>query len=334
MFRIALDAMGTDRAPRSEIAGVALALSELPPDFTLTLVGPRAVIEEELLAYPDLDRSRISFAEAAEVIGMDEQPLQAIRKKRHSSIVVGLQLHAAGEADAFISAGNTGALLAGSTVILGLHEGVDRATVGTLLPTLGGRLLFLDSGANLECSARELVNFALLGCIYMKLIHGRESPKVGLLNVGEEEGKGTAIEREAFAALHRDSRLNFIGNIEGRDIAVPHPVHGSIDVVVTDGFVGNVVLKFYESMGTVVHRLMAEANPALLTAPELEPMRRFLDYSEQGGAPLLGVRGHPIICHGSSTPMAIRNAIRLAIVSAENDLSDNTNRMLSSLSKW
>ncbi len=323
MIRVALDAMGTDTAPASELAGAALAFRELPPDFTLTLIGPVDQLTPLLEQYPDIDRSRLTLVEAPDVIGMDEKPLQAVRRKPESSIVVGLQQHRAGLVDAFVSAGNTGAMLAASTLFLGLHTGVERATVAALLPAINGPVLLLDSGATLDSTARELVNFARLGALYMADVHHRTNPKVGLLNVGEEPEKGTDVHREALVTLQATPRLNFVGNIEGRDIAVPHPIHGTIDVVVCDGFVGNVVLKFYESMGGLLTLLLKQESPALLTHPDLRPLMRFLDYSHAGGAPLLGVRGVPIVCHGSSNPNAIRNAIRTAIETVRSGLNDH-----------
>lgn len=323
MIRVALDAMGGDHAPDTEVAGAALALREFAADVTVMLVGRPDAIEAELAKHPDIDRSRVEIIPAEEVIGMAEKPLHAVRKKPNSSLVVGLALHRDGKADAFVSAGNTGAILAGSTILLGLHDGVDRATVASAFPAPEGFVLVLDSGANVDCTARELVNFAFLGCVYMRDVIGRPSPKIGLLNVGEEDEKGTAVVREAHQALLKHPLLNYVGNIEGRDIVVPHPVHGPLDVVVCDGFVGNVVLKFYESMGRVVVGLLDRQNPELVKAPDLQPLLRFLDYAEYGGAPLLGVRGVPIICHGSSTPAAIKNAIRLAVESVRGGLSDH-----------
>lgn len=321
MIRVVLDAMGGDHAPAAEVDGAALALRELPPEVSLVLVGLPEVIESHLGRHPDLDRARIEIIEAREVITMDDKPLQAVRQKRRSSLVVGLTLHKEGHAQAFVSAGNTGAILAASTVLLGLHDGVDRATVASLLPTAAGPVLLLDAGANLECSARELVCFAHLGTVYMRDLVGVAAPVVGLLNVGEEEEKGTAVVREAHQLLSADTRLNYVGNIEGRDVVVPHPRHGHIDVVVADGFVGNVVLKFYESMGRLVDGLIRRDAPELLTAPAMKPLMRFLDYGEYGGAPLLGVKGVPIICHGSSSALAIKNAIRKAVESAQAGLS-------------
>ncbi|MES2123126.1 MAG: phosphate acyltransferase, partial [Gemmatimonadota bacterium] len=201
--------------------------------------------------------------------------------------------------------------------------GVDRATVASLFPAAEGPVLVLDAGANVDCSVKELVNFAYLGSIYMRDVIGRENPKVGLLNVGEEDEKGNALVRETHRVLQGHPRLNYVGNIEGRDIAVPHPRHGRIDVVVCDGFVGNIVLKFYESMGRLVASLLHRESPGLLESDAMKPLMRFLDYSQYGGGPLLGVRGVPIICHGSSTANAIKNAIKKAVESVRGELSEH-----------
>jgi glycerol-3-phosphate acyltransferase PlsX len=323
VIRVALDAMGGDGAPAAEVDGAALALRELPAEFRLILVGRPEAIEAELDRHPDLDRDRLDVVAASEVVAMTDKPLQAVRQKRDSSLVVGLGLHRDGKADAFVSAGNTGATLAASTLFLGLHDGVDRATVASLFPTATGPVLVLDAGANVDCSARELVNFAHLGSVYMRDVHDRAAPKVGLLNVGEEDEKGAAVVREAHQLLGQDPLLNYVGNIEGRDIVVPHPRHGQIDVVVTDGFTGNVVLKFYESMGKLMHQLLERESPDLLGSPAMRPLMRFLDYGEYGGAPLLGVRGVSVICHGSSTALAFKNAIRKAVESVRGGLDQH-----------
>ncbi len=201
MIRVALDAMGGDSAPRTEVAGVVDALAELPDGFLIQLVGRCGAIEAELARHPGVDRGRLELHEAADVIGMSEKPLQAVRKKPKSSLVVGLGLQRDGRSDAFISAGNTGAMLAGSTMLLGLHDGVERATVATLFPTGTEPVLVLDGGANLDCSPRELLGFAYLGTVYMRDLMGRPDPVVGLLNVGEEEEKGTAVVRQAHQLL-------------------------------------------------------------------------------------------------------------------------------------
>jgi phosphate acyltransferase len=321
VIRVAVDAMGGDTAPQAEIAGVVQALTALPGRFIVQLVGRSEVIKAELAKYPDVDHSRLEIHEAAEVIGMAEKPLAAVRKKPKSSIVVGLGLQKAGQSDAFVSAGNTGAILAASTILLGLHDGVERATVATLFPTSNQPVLVLDGGANVDCSARELVGFAYLGTVYMRDVLQRPSPTVGLLNVGEEEEKGNAITREAHNLLKQSPRLHYIGNIEGRDIVAGHHKYGVVDVVVCDGFVGNVVLKFYESVGRLFVGLVKQLVPDLLQRAELRELFRILDYSEYGGAPLLGVKGVSIICHGASPANAYKNAVRVAVQSVEADLS-------------
>jgi glycerol-3-phosphate acyltransferase PlsX len=323
VIRVALDAMGGDSAPRNEIAGAVEALAELPDGWRIQLVGRPGAIEEELARLAGVDRSRVEIHEAATVIGMSEKPLQAIRKKPNSSMVVGLALHRDGQSDAFISAGNTGAMLAGSTMLLGLHDGVERATVATLFPTGSDPVLVLDGGANLDCSPRELLGFAYLGTIYMRDIMGRSKPVVGLLNVGEEEEKGTAVVREAHKLLKQAPRLNYAGNIEGRDILPGPQQRIPVDVVVCDGFVGNIVLKFYESSARVFVGLLKSRIPDVFTRPEMADLNRILDYSTYGGAPLLGVKGVPIVCHGASTPNAIKNAIRVAIQAARAGLSQH-----------
>jgi glycerol-3-phosphate acyltransferase PlsX len=310
---VALDAMGGDHAPAVEIEGARLALRDLPPEFILQLVGQPDVLEAELARHPEMDRSRIEIHDAPEVVGMGEKPLAAVRRKPRSSLMVGLGLQAQGRSDAFISAGNTGAILAGSTVTLGLHHGVGRASVATVFPTALGPVLVLDGGANVDCSARELVCFARLGSVYMRDVMGVANPKVGLLNVGEEDEKGGAVVREAFALLKETPGLTFIGNIEGRDILAGHSSLGHVDVAVCDGFVGNILLKFYESVGRLLQTLLGRSDPALLQHPDIRKAFEFLDYSQYGGAPLLGVRGISIICHGASPSNAIKHAIRVAV---------------------
>lgn len=321
MIRIALDAMGGDHAPRAEVEGAVQALAELPPGFLIQLVGRQTAIERELASFPDTDRTRLEIHDAADVIGMDEKPLAAVRRKPNSSLAVGLGLQKSGASDAFVSAGNTGAVLVGSTMVLGLHEGVERATVATLFPTTDLPVLVLDAGATIDCSAKELVGFAWLGTIYMQDVLGRPNPKIGLLNVGEEDEKGNAAAKEAHALLSKVPGINYLGNIEGRDIVAGHHKHGMVDVVVCDGFVGNIVLKFYESVARLIVRLVKKEAPAVLELPEIQRVFKRLDYAEYGGAPLLGVKGVAIICHGSSTPNAFKNAIRVAVQAVAHDLS-------------
>ena len=321
MIRIALDAMGGDHAPKAEVEGAVQALTELPPGFVIQLVGRREAIETELARHPGVDRARLEIHEAPDVIGMDEKPLAAVRKKPSSSLVVGLGLQKAGASDAFVSAGNTGAVLVGSTMLLGLHPGVERATVATLFPSADLPVLVLDAGATVDCSPSELLGFAWLGTIYMQDVLGRPKPKIGLLNVGEEDEKGNAAAKEAHSLLKQATDLQYVGNIEGRDIVAGHPRFGMIDIVVCDGFVGNIVLKFYESFARLILLLVKREAPAVLEQPEIQRVFRHLDYSEYGGAPLLGVKGVSVICHGSSTPNAFKNAIRIATQAVAHDLS-------------
>ena len=317
MIRIALDAMGGDHAPGVEIEGARLALAELPPTFEVHLIGQPEVVERELARHSGLDRSRIVIHDAPEVVGMGEKPLEAVRRKPKSSLMVGIGLHAKHEVDAFISAGNTGAILAASTLVLGLHHGVQRATLAAMFPSAFGPVLVLDAGANVDCAAKELVGFARLGSVYMEDVLGVERPKVGLLNVGEEEKKGGAVVREANELLKATDSINFIGNVEGRDLLAGHPKFGHVDVAVCDGMIGNILLKFYESVGTLLLRLMERGDGSVLKHPDVRRAFHFLDYSQYGGGPLLGVKGVTVICHGSSPANAIKHAIRIAVHSVE-----------------
>lgn len=325
MPRIALDAMGGDLAPDSPVVGAVQAVDELPGDHEILLVGRREVIEPELRRHEAVS-DRIRVVDAPEHIEMGEKPLSAVRSKPRSSIRVGLELQKRGEADAFISAGNTGAIMAASLLLLGLHPGVERPAIGTLFPTGVKPVLVLDSGANIDCSARELRGFAHIGSVYARDVLARDRPVVGLLNIGEEAEKGNAAVREAYGLLANDPGIQFAGNVEGRDI-----LSGACDVVVCDGFVGNVVLKFYESVADVFRDfLRREMDRGVLQSPTMQRVFRVLDYSEYGGAPLLGIRGVSIICHGASPPRAIKNAIRVAIQSVESEVSRHIGAELAS----
>ncbi len=323
MIHIALDAMGGDHAPRAEIEGVAQALAELPPSFVVQLVGRTADIEAALAAHPTIDRARLQIVEAPEVVGMGEKPLQAIRSKPNSSIAIGLGLQKQDKSDAFISAGNTGAVMAASTLILRLHPGVQRAAIGALLPTAKEPVLLLDAGANADCDARELVGFAHLGAVYARDVLGRAEPAVGLLNIGEENEKGNAVVKEAHQMMQRQSGFTFLGNVEGRDVPEAAARGRRLDVVVCDGFVGNIVLKFYESAGRVFVSFIKRDAPEILQRPEMRNVLKMLDWSTYGGAPLLGVQGVSIICHGSSPARAFASAIRVALQAVENHLSQD-----------
>jgi glycerol-3-phosphate acyltransferase PlsX len=323
VIRVALDAMGGDHAPQAEVEGALQALSVLPATVTIQLVGQPEIIRAELSRHPGSDLSRIEIVPASEVIGMAEKPLAAIRKKPNSSIVVGLGLQKKAASEAFVSAGNTGAVLAASTVMLGIHPGVERATVATPFPTADLPVMVLDGGANVDCSVKELVGFAHLGTVYVRDVMGRPNPTVGLLNIGEEDEKGNAVSREAHHALKASPGLNYLGNVEGRDILAGHSKFGHVDVVVCDGFVGNIVLKFYESVARLILRLVKSKAPEILQRPDVQEVFRILDYSEYGGAPLLGVNGVSIICHGSSGANAIKNALRVAVQMVESNLNQH-----------
>jgi glycerol-3-phosphate acyltransferase PlsX len=323
VIRVALDVMGGDRAPEVEIEGVAGALETLPANVVFQLVGQPAAIEAELTRHPDIDRSRIEIHEATEVIGMAEKPLAAVRKKPNSSIVLGLTLQKEGKSDAFVSAGNTGAILAASTLLLRLHQGVERATVATMFPTAGRPVMVMDGGANVDCSPRELQGFAYLGTVYARDILEVAEPVVGLLNIGEEDEKGNMVSKEANRLLRASRGINYIGNIEGSDIIAGHSKAGHVDVAVCDGFVGNILLKFYESVAHLMMQLVESKAPDILERDDVRDVFRALDYSETGGAPLLGIKGVSIVCHGSSPSNAIRNALRMAVQAVETGLSDH-----------
>ncbi len=324
MIRIALDAMGSDNAPQVEVEGAAQALQDFPPEFRIQLVGRSADIEAALVrAGGGADRSRIDIVDAPEVVGMGEKPLAAIRGKPRSSIAVGLSLQKKRKSDAFISAGNTGAVMAASTLLLRLHPGVQRAAIGALFPTAGRPVLVLDAGANVDCDARELVGFAHLGAVYARDVLAQANPAVGLLNIGEEDEKGNAVVKEAHQLLKQTPGIRYVGNVEGRDIPAGECRGQPLDVVVCDGFVGNVVLKFYESAARVFVSLMKREAPDVLQRPEMGNVLKVLDYATYGGAPLLGVRGVAIICHGASPARAIRNAIRVAVQAVQSHLSQD-----------
>ena len=332
MARIALDAMGGDFAPDAAIAGALHAILELPAEHTLQLVGPSDVVRERVsaLSIGDLAgaaalTNRIELIEAPDVIEMSEKPSTAMRSKPNSSMVVGLRLQTEGRSDAFISAGNTGAQMAASTVLLKLHAGLTRPAIATLFPTALQPIVVLDSGANVDCSPQELVQFARLGAVYAEDVLGRHNPIVGLLSIGEESEKGNAVVKEANLLL-RTAGVNFQGNIEGRDLPAGASDRGPIDVVVCDGFVGNVLLKFYEAIAPMMIGLLTRHEA--LDPAALKATLKHLDYSEYGGAPLLGVRGVSVISHGKSSPRAIKNAIKLAARSVESRMSEHIGRRL------
>jgi phosphate acyltransferase len=328
--------MGGDFAPQATVAGALLALSELDPAHSIQLVGRTAVVTEQLDAllkegeYAAFrsHRDRIHIVEAPDVIEMTDKPGAVIRGKPNSSMIVGLKLQADGTSDAFVSAGNTGAQMAASMLVLRMHEGIKRPGIVTLFPTARQPIVFLDSGANVDCSADELVAFARLGVVYAEDMFGRANPSVGLLSIGEEAEKGNAVTKEAHQLLQK-AGLNFLGNVEGRDLPKGSCDHGPIDVVVTDGFVGNVVLKFYEAIGPFIIGLLAKAG---LDQKIMMAALKDLDYSEHGGAPLLGVNGISIISHGKSSPRAIKNAIKVAVQAIDTSMNEHIGRRLKDVS--
>jgi phosphate acyltransferase len=327
LARIALDAMGGDHAPQAPVAGALEALGELDPAHSVQLVGRCEVIEQELgrHATAGAHRNRLEIVEAPDVIEMTDKP-SAVRGKPNSSMMLGLKLQADGKSDAFVSAGNTGAQMAASMLLLRLHAGLKRPAIATIFPTAKRSVVVLDSGANVDCSADELVQFARLGAVYAEDILGRSKPAVGLLSIGEEAEKGNTVTKEAHTMLvEAGAGLNFLGNVEGRDLPAGTSHHGDLDVVVCDGFVGNVILKFYEAVGPLMVRLLVKQG---ISEDAIRKGLRSIDYSEHGGAPLLGVKGVSIICHGRSSPAAIKNAIKVAVQAVDSRMNEHIGRRL------
>ncbi|HTP80526.1 MAG TPA: phosphate acyltransferase PlsX [Bacteroidota bacterium] len=318
-LRIALDAMGGDHAPRNEVEGARKALDRSGPSLGIILVGDEAAIRAELSRQGSSESPALSIVHASQVITMEDPPTASVKLKKDSSLAVGMRLHKEGRAEAFASAGNTGAVLSASTLILGRVRGVSRPTIGAFIPSEHGKCLVLDAGTNVDCRPRHLYEFAVMGSIYYRMICRKERPSVALLNVGEEKTKGTEAVLEAHRLLS-GSALNFIGNVEGRDI-----LRSTADVVVCDGFVGNIILKFAESVpGFLKTHLRRFAETSLtqklqvgIAAPVLKKALSDMDPNGEGGVPVLGVNGVSIIGHGSSSPRGIMNMIlRAAEVAA------------------
>jgi len=311
MIKIALDAMGSDNAPAADVEGAVMAAREF--DYEIILVGNEALIKKELAKFKNTPPN-ISIRHASEVIGMHEQPVLSVRRKKDSSIVVLSNLAKEKKVDAIVSAGNTGAVVCAATLKCRLLPGIERAGIGVIMPTLKGPVIMIDGGANIDAKPQHLLQYAIMASAYSKYILNNVSPKVGLLNVGEEESKGTGFLKEAYSLLEA-SGLNFIGNVEGRDFFT-----GDCDVIVCDGLVGNVALKVSESVahafGEMLKRELKSnflsALGASLARNAFRSLKKKIDYTEYGGAPLLGVDGVCIIGHGSSSPKAIKNAIRVA----------------------
>ena len=320
---IAVDAMGSDKAPKPEIEGAILAAKH--HHVRVLLVGREEQVRAELAHHPSAAHLPIEIVHASEVIGMDEKAAQAVRSKRDSSMRVGLRLVREGKADGFITAGNTGACMATAKMVLGTLPGVDRPALAAVFPTSkGSAAILVDVGANVDCKPHNLEQFAVMGEIYSRSIFGIPRPRVGLLSVGEEESKGNELTKDTYP-LMKQLPLNFIGNVEGRDL-----YNGHADVIVCDGFIGNVSLKAVESAAEAIQHFMKEEISKslmakmgyLLARPAFRAFRKKVDYAEYGGVPLLGMKGAAIICHGGSSARAIQNAVRVSIDFVRNRVND------------
>jgi phosphate acyltransferase len=340
---IALDAMGSDRAPKPEIEGALQAARQY--GLRVLLVGPQEIVQPELDRHRGASSLPIEIVHASEFITMEDK-VEAIRAKRDSSMRVGLRMVREGQAAGFVTAGNTGAAMATAKIVLGGVPGVDRPALAAVFPTAPGNpAMLLDVGANVDCSPQNLEQFAVMGDIYFRAMFGKSSanifgkrpgitgPRVGILSIGEEEGKGNDLTREAFQLI-RQLPLNFVGNVEGRDL-----YNGQVDVIVADGFVGNVALKISEGVANLVRTALKESLKAtitrqvgaLLSRSAFTDFKKRLDHTEYGGAPLLGVKGVCIITHGSSNANAIKNAVRVAAEFAESGINDSIERGLAAL---
>ena len=334
LIDIALDAMGSDKSPEPEIRGAILACRQLP--VRVHLVGPERTLRPLLAKQMRRLGARhlpIKIVQASEFIGMDEKAVQAVRAKRDSSMRVGLKLVREGTVAGFITAGNTGAAMATAKMVLGTLPGVDRPALVAVLPTSAGKpSLLLDVGANVDCKPKNLEQFAIMGELYARSVLKIERPRVGLLSIGEEEGKGNELTRDSFPLL-KQLPIHFLGNIEGRDI-----YNGHADVIVCDGFIGNVALKTSEGLARLVRDSLRESLTstvtaqagALLSRKAIGAFKKRLDQSEYGGAPLLGVRGVCIVGHGSSNDRAIMNGIRVAAEFAQADVNAHIEKGLAS----
>ncbi len=323
MTRVALDAMGGDNAPEEIIKGAVDAVHKRK-DIQVLLTGKEEVLKNTLSAYT-YPKEQIEIVNATEVIQMAEPPVAAVRGKRDSSIVVAMKLVRRGEADAFVSAGNSGAVLAGGQILIGKIKGVERTPLAPLIPTARGVALLVDCGANVDARPSHLVQFAQMGSIYMEHVIGKKNPTVGIVNIGAEEEKGNALVKETFPLLKACRNINFVGSVEARDIP-----SGSVDVVVCEAFVGNVILKLYEGVGgTLIKKIKASMMTslrskagALLVKPALKSTLKSFDASEYGGAPLLGLKGLVVKTHGSSTAKEVCTSIIQCVAFKEQKISE------------
>jgi glycerol-3-phosphate acyltransferase PlsX len=313
-MRIVLDAMGGDHMPHVPVEGAVMAVKDFP-DVHIILVGDEGQITAELAKH-EYPKDHISIVHASEIIDMGEAPTTAIRQKKDSSIVVGTNLVKNGEAAGFVSAGSTGACMAASLLKIGRLKGVKRPPIATVFPNIKDQTVVLDAGANVDIGPEEMVQFAIMGSIFAERILKKPNPRIGLLNIGEEEHKGNKLTHETYPLL-QTAPINFVGNVEARDI-----FKGDVDVVVCDGFVGNVVLKTAEGTADVIFKSPMAKLGAIFLKSALRGVKARLDYTEYGGAPLLGLKGVSIISHGSSNAWAIRNAIRIARESMVNNLTE------------
>ena len=330
MIKIAVDAMGGDNAPSEIVKGAVEAVSERP-DITVCLTGQEDIIKKELEKYT-YKKEQIEIVPASEVIETGEPPVNAIRKKKDSSIVVGMNLVKRGEADGFVSAGSSGAILVGGQVIVGRIKGVERPPLAPLIPTERGFSLLIDCGANVDARPSHLVQFAQMGSIYMEHVMGVKRPRVAIVNIGAEEEKGNALVKETFPLLKECPGINFIGSIEAREIP-----HGGADVIVCEAFVGNVILKLYEGVGATMISMIKKGMMsslrskigALLIKPALKSTLKSFDASQYGGAPLLGLKGLVVKTHGSSKANEVKISIIQCIAFKEQAISEKIGQCLS-----
>ena len=322
-IKVVVDAMGGDNAPEAPVKGAVEALNEVP-GINIILAGRTVEIKKELDKYT-YDNGRISIVHADDIIGFDEPPVMAIRKKKNSSIVVGMNLVKHGDADAFVSAGSTGAILVGGQFVVGRIKGVERSPLAPVIPTAKGPALLIDCGANVDARASHLVQFAKMGSIYMQHVVGIKNPRVAIVNIGAEEEKGNMLVKETYPLLKECTDINFTGSIEARDIP-----KGDADVIVCEAFVGNVILKLYEGLastliGKIKEGLMSSFQSkmgALLIKPALKKTLKQFDVSGQGGAPLLGLNGLVVKAHGSSGSLEIKQAIKQCIQFGEEKINE------------
>ena len=328
-IKIVVDAMGGDNAPAAPVSG-AVAAAKALPELTVVLVGDETAIKEELKKYEPLPEGSLEVVHASQVIETSEPPVAAIRSKKDSSIVVGLSLVKKGEASAFVSAGSTGAVLVGGTVLVGRIRGVERAPLGVIIPNAKGVSLLIDGGANVDARPSHLVQFARMGSLYMKDVVGIENPKVGIVNIGAEEDKGNALVKETFPLLRDLKDINFVGSVEARDIPA-----GAVDVIVCDAFVGNVILKMLEGTAGTLLSLIKKAFysslrskiGALLVKPSLKEVLVKFDATSYGGAPLLGIKGLVVKVHGNTTGGEIEHALHQCVAFTKAQIPEKISAM-------